>query len=302
MSAKLTGSVWELDLPHTHAWVLMSLCDHAEHDGTKVFPGNGLTAWKTGFSVTTVKRVLRELRDEYELIETVEVGGGKKVAEWRIRVENFDAHRKEPLRKRGRPTSDSGERSGESKPQIKPGSGLQKNRGQDEEKPGSKNRGHSKPGLNSEKPGSHSRGHDDTEPSLEPSGSRRGADAPEENSEKGVPSSAKVEPEPHRANTYFAAFCRDMKRMDIPFDETERKSIPGNINKLILKEGVEPKEMWRIIALMVNAFGAGRVVSPQQAMREIRGTGHSRRPPNRSIAVIGATEDDYREEDYNFHV
>jgi hypothetical protein len=97
------GEVWELDLPQNAAWVLMSLCDHAEHDGTKVFPGNGYTAWKTGFSVSTVKRIMRDLRDRYELIELVAKGGGREAAEWRVRVENFDRYRKQPVPGRGRP-------------------------------------------------------------------------------------------------------------------------------------------------------------------------------------------------------
>lgn len=145
MSAKLMGEVWELDLPQKHAWVLMSLCDHAEHDGTKVFPGNGYTAWKTGFSESTIKRTLRELRDEYDLIELVEDGGGKRAAEWRVRVENFDAHRKDPMPGRGRPKAD--------------------------EKPRSENPGQSEPRSGKEKPRSHSRARDDRNRPVETSSS-----------------------------------------------------------------------------------------------------------------------------------
>jgi hypothetical protein len=33
MSAKQTGLVWELNLPHNEAWVLMAMADHADHEG-----------------------------------------------------------------------------------------------------------------------------------------------------------------------------------------------------------------------------------------------------------------------------
>jgi hypothetical protein len=44
MSAKQTGLVWELDLPHNEAWVLMAMADHADHDGQNVYPGIPLLA------------------------------------------------------------------------------------------------------------------------------------------------------------------------------------------------------------------------------------------------------------------
>jgi hypothetical protein len=101
VSGKVTGLVWELDIPHGHAWVLMSLADHAHHDGTKVFPGNALTAWKTGYSTSQVKRILRDLWKMYGLIEPVTKGGGANNAEYRICLENFKNHQKTPLGGRG---------------------------------------------------------------------------------------------------------------------------------------------------------------------------------------------------------
>lgn len=140
MSGKVSGAVWELDIPHGHAWVLMSLADHAEHDGSQVFPGNGLTAWKTGYSVSQIKRIIRDLVHEYGLLECVTKGGGSTRAEYRIRLENFDRHKKAPMASPGRP------------------------------KDAEKNRGHGDPSL-SDPPrvGSSTRAHDDRTVSKEPS-------------------------------------------------------------------------------------------------------------------------------------
>jgi hypothetical protein len=98
--------------------------------------------------------------------------------------------------------------------------------------------------------------------------------------------------------------------MGVPLDERERKAVPGNLNRLIVEEGVGPPEMWRVVAEMARAFGAGRTISPQQALRAVRGerafafggVPGGKGVPRNSIAVVGATEEDYREEDYNFHV
>ncbi len=146
MSGKVAGMVWELDIPHGHAWVLMSLADHAHHDGTKVYPGNGLTAWKTGYSVSQVKRIVRDLVREYGLLEPVSKGSGTSPAEYRIRLDKFAQYRKPEMKGRGRP------------------------------KGAEKNGGHGEPGLSDPPPvGAPTRAHDDGTVSKEPS--RRDADA-----------------------------------------------------------------------------------------------------------------------------
>jgi hypothetical protein len=68
MSGKITGQVWDLDLPHAEAWVLMSMADHAEHDGSNVFPSQPLIAWKTGYSVRQVRRIQDRLKARKILI------------------------------------------------------------------------------------------------------------------------------------------------------------------------------------------------------------------------------------------
>lgn len=61
MSAKLTGQVWELDLPHAQLLVLLSLADHGKDDGSDVYPSVGKTAWKAGYSVKQVQRIMDQL-------------------------------------------------------------------------------------------------------------------------------------------------------------------------------------------------------------------------------------------------
>jgi hypothetical protein len=68
MSAKIMGEVWELELPFNKQWILMAMADHAHHDGTNVHPRLPLIAWKTGYSLSSVKRLVAELRDDGILI------------------------------------------------------------------------------------------------------------------------------------------------------------------------------------------------------------------------------------------
>jgi hypothetical protein len=61
MSVKAIARIWELDLPHSEAWVLMAFADHADHEGRNIYPGIGLIAWKTGYSPRQVQRILNAL-------------------------------------------------------------------------------------------------------------------------------------------------------------------------------------------------------------------------------------------------
>ena len=56
MSVKIMGAIWDLDLPHELAWVLMAYADHADHDGRNCYPGTKLIAYKTSYSERTVQR------------------------------------------------------------------------------------------------------------------------------------------------------------------------------------------------------------------------------------------------------
>ncbi len=58
MSAKVSGQVWELDLPPTDKLVLLALADHADHEGKNIRPGNELLCAKTGLSQQRVTQAI----------------------------------------------------------------------------------------------------------------------------------------------------------------------------------------------------------------------------------------------------
>jgi Helix-turn-helix domain len=58
MSAKQTGLVWELQLPHKDARVLMAMADYADQEGNNVYPGVPLLAGRTGYTTRQVRRIL----------------------------------------------------------------------------------------------------------------------------------------------------------------------------------------------------------------------------------------------------
>lgn len=68
MSVKVMGEVWGLDLPPNVAHVLLAFADHADHDGRNAFPRLPLIAWKTGYSVRQVRRIVANLRDMKVLV------------------------------------------------------------------------------------------------------------------------------------------------------------------------------------------------------------------------------------------
>jgi len=63
MSWKISGLVWEIDLTHSQQSILLAMAEHAEHDGSKVFPSVARIAWKTNYSDRQVRRVMSELRE-----------------------------------------------------------------------------------------------------------------------------------------------------------------------------------------------------------------------------------------------
>jgi hypothetical protein len=82
MSAKITGQVWDLDIPRMDAWILFAMADHAQHDGTHVFPSQALIAWKTGYSIRQVRRVQDSLKHRKILIP--EGSGYRGVQHYRL--------------------------------------------------------------------------------------------------------------------------------------------------------------------------------------------------------------------------
>src|SRR6266850_242122 len=76
MSVKQMGLVWELNLPHNEAWVLMAYADHADDEGGHVFPSIGKIAWKTGYKERQVQNIVRSLESKGLLqLVTHRIGG-----------------------------------------------------------------------------------------------------------------------------------------------------------------------------------------------------------------------------------
>ena len=68
MSVKAMARVWELQLPHSQRLVLLAMADHADHEGERIFPSLRLTAWKTGYSVRQVQRIIEQLLESKILL------------------------------------------------------------------------------------------------------------------------------------------------------------------------------------------------------------------------------------------
>jgi hypothetical protein len=78
MSGKVSGIVWDSDLPQNDKYVLLSYADHADHEGKNMFPSAGLTAWKTGYSKRSVQRITKKLVAAGVLVPVGVVGKGAK--------------------------------------------------------------------------------------------------------------------------------------------------------------------------------------------------------------------------------
>lgn len=79
MSVKIMGQVWDLDLPHNKLIVLLAMADHADHQGSNVYPSQGLIAWKTGYSIRTIRRIIKSLeKDGLLVLESENTGSTKR--------------------------------------------------------------------------------------------------------------------------------------------------------------------------------------------------------------------------------
>lgn len=224
-----------MDIPQAHAWVLMSLADHAHHDGTKVYPGNKLTAWKTGYSVTYIKRLLKDLRDEYGLIALVKEGGGKEAAEYRICVENFAAHEKNPLPARGaaRGNHNAAKQTGE--PEL-PGNSQNKG-GNWGNKGGNSTR---------------ARGETSLETSLETS-----------------PEGASAAKKPKSQNDHTGKLIDDLEELGYFLDKDQVTQISGNFGAL-KRKGATHEMLVRTRQRMVSEWPRIQL-SPQRAYADLKG-------------------------------
>lgn len=63
------GSVYEVELSHGQQAVLLAMADHAQDDGSDVFPSKARLAWKTGYDERQVQRIIKQLREQGVLVE-----------------------------------------------------------------------------------------------------------------------------------------------------------------------------------------------------------------------------------------
>ena len=87
MSGKVSGWVWDLDLPQNEKFVLLAYADHADHEGNNVFPSVKLVCEKTGYSRRSIQGLTKRLVDRGLLIPTGGQQGGRGIsAHWRIPI------------------------------------------------------------------------------------------------------------------------------------------------------------------------------------------------------------------------
>jgi hypothetical protein len=86
MSIKLMARVWERSFTHAQQAIMLALADHADDDGSHVYPSLRRIAWKTGYSLRQVKRIIGELRRSGALILVAPPRRGRGT-EYQIRLE-----------------------------------------------------------------------------------------------------------------------------------------------------------------------------------------------------------------------
>lgn len=64
MSVKVMTRVWESNLPRDEKYITLCLADFGNDEGDSIYPSIGYIAYKTGYSETQVKAILRKLRAE----------------------------------------------------------------------------------------------------------------------------------------------------------------------------------------------------------------------------------------------
>lgn len=85
MSGKVSGWVWDQELPVHLKYILLAYADHADHEGYNVFPSRRLIAQKAGLDPRTVRRSAAELEELGFLID--DGRGPKGTRKFRIPIE-----------------------------------------------------------------------------------------------------------------------------------------------------------------------------------------------------------------------
>ena len=73
MSVRIMAEVWDTNLPPHQKLVLLAYADHANDEGTSIYPGEDLMVRKTSYSAGNIRRVTRDLIDE-GILERVSKG------------------------------------------------------------------------------------------------------------------------------------------------------------------------------------------------------------------------------------
>lgn len=121
------------------------------------------------------------------------------------------------------------------------------------------------------------------------------------NTPKGVTPNGVSEEKKHN---WFTEFCNRSKELGLLITPEDRKSVPKHLKTLTTKHNASDVEMQRVLTSMLDARLRDWSMSPQQALNKVRGIPSAKRKPKTStssIAVIGATEDDYAPESYIGH-
>jgi len=98
MSVSVMGLCWYVkDLTPAQKVVLVALADHAEDDGSRVYPGVERLTYKTSLSERTVRRALSDLREKGLLI-VIKESTYHKSTEYRIDLTELQVLQKRPAR------------------------------------------------------------------------------------------------------------------------------------------------------------------------------------------------------------
>ena len=109
---------------------------------------------------------------------------------------------------------------------------------------------------------------------------------------------------PQEKANWMGVYCREAKRMGVSVSDEDRERVPGNLARCHMKEGASDTEMNRLINHMLGRRIHNVILSPQEALNDVRGIPSGKRRSGTaapSIAVVGAKEEDYDESEYSFH-
>ena len=114
MALKQILKVWDHEFKPNEQSVMLAMADHANEDGTGMWPSNARLAHKTGYSTRNVKRIKRALRKKGVLVK-VEDSTHNRPTEYRF---NWSvANRKKPFKPNsegGHSVKDRGDKGGHS--------------------------------------------------------------------------------------------------------------------------------------------------------------------------------------------